>query len=111
MVTLQPSQRDQLQRAILQLMMNRILAAVADMELDRGGRLRISNLLRERLREFSRLVVDDIQDVKRAFPPLSATLLASLDAQTLEAEVQEVVSEIDSQLESILRERDDLKPL
>lgn len=105
-----PLQREQLRRAILQLLVNRMLVAVADQEVSRG-RPRITEFLQKQMPEFARLVADDIQETKRAAHSLPPTLVASLDTQTLTGEIDDVSGELASLLESILREREDFRPL
>ena len=106
-----PLQREQLRRAILQLLVNRMLVAVADQEVSRVRRPRITEFLQKQMPEFSRLVADDIQETKRAAHSLPVTLVASLDTRTLKAEIDDVSGELTSLLESILREREDWRPL
>jgi len=106
-----PLRREQLRFAILYLLVKRILHAVADQEISRGGRPRITEFLEKQISEFSKLVAVEIQDAERGAPLLPDELVAFPDTRLLKAEIDDVSGELASLLESILRERGDLQPL
>lgn len=105
-----PLQIEQLRYAILQLLVNRFLAALADQEVNRGRRPEMTEFLQRQIEEFSKLVADDIQR-NRAAPWLSVPLPPSVDTQTLKAEIDAAAVGLSDQIEVILRERDDWKPV
>ena len=106
-----PIRREQLRVAILYLLMRQVLRAVADQEISRGGRPRITEFLGTQISEFSKLVVAQIRDAKPGELQLPDELLASPDTRALKEEIDAVSTELASLLESILREREDLKRL
>lgn len=95
-----PLDRERLRHAIFRLLLNRILVEVADQEADRGGPLVITDFLSKRMPEYARLLVDEIQDSRRVSHLLPVTLLASVDTQTLKAEIDDALGEVASQIEA-----------
>jgi len=61
--------------------------------------------------EYAKLLVDEIQDSKRVSHLLPSIPLASVDTQTLKAEIDDALGEVATQIEAILRERENWKLL
>ena len=106
-----PLQREQLRGAIFLLLMRRILAAVADQEVAGGGPLQITEFLYTQMPMLSKPLVDEIQDAKRVAHLLPWIHSASVDTQTVTAEIADVSGEVVAQIEVILQERDYWHPV